>query len=94
MTNEIYERGINVTVRDLRDCLEGLPDDMDVIFALCDEKDANVILGYRHIRAVGVLENKYEPKQALCLAASENGADMYSLMELNKSGTSCVKGLF
>lgn len=94
MTNETYERGINVTVRDLRECLEGLPDDMDVILAVGDVDDPNVILGYRHIRAVGLLENKYEPKQALCLAASENGADMYSLMELNKSDTSCVKGLF
>ena len=89
-----YERGINVTVRDLKDCLEGLPDDMDVIIALCDERDANVILGYRHIRTIGILENKYEEKPALCLAASHDGADMYTLMGLNKSDTSVVKMLF
>lgn len=94
MKNENYERGINLTVRDLRDCLEGLPDDMDVIIALCDEQDTNVILGYRHIRTVGVLESQYEPKQALCVAASENGADMYTLMNLNNNGSKCVTQLF
>lgn len=89
-----YERGINVNVRDLRDCLEGLPDDMNVIIAVCDEHDANVILGYRHVRTIGLLENKYEEKPAFCVAASSGGADMYSLMELNRSDTICIKNLF
>ena len=93
-----YERGINVTVRDLRDCLEGLPDDMDVIIPVCEESDSNNILGFRHVRTIGILENVYEPKPAFCMAASENGADMYSLIgrNLDKStrNTKCTKLLF
>lgn len=41
-----YERGINVTVRDLMDCLEGLPDDMDVIVTVVTEDNGNNILGF------------------------------------------------
>lgn len=89
-----YERGMNVNVRDLRDCLEGLPDDMDVIIPVFDEHDENIIVGFRHMRTVGLLENQYEPKLALCLATARNGADMYSLMNYNKLNTKCVKGLF
>lgn len=90
-----YERGINVTVRDLRECLDGLPNDMDVIIPVFNEDDNNNnILGFRHIRAVGILENRYEEKPALCLASSEGGADMYTLMAINKLDTVCKKGLF
>ena len=89
-----YERGINVTVRDLMDCLEGLPDDMDVIVTVVTEDNGNNILGFRHVRTVGILENPYEEKPALCLAPSEGGADMYTLMNINKSDTICKKGLF
>lgn len=89
-----YERGMNVNVRDLRDCLEGLPNNMDVIIPVFDEHDENIIVGFRHVRTVGLLENQYEPKLALCLATARNGADMYSLMNYNKLNTKCVKGLF
>lgn len=94
MTNEMYERGINVTVRDLRDCLEGLPDDMDVIVPVHDEDDANVIFGYRHVRTIGVLRSPRNPEPAFCLASSANGADMYSLMELNAGDIECEKQMF
>ena len=89
-----YERGINVTVRDLRECLEGLPDDMDVIIPIIDEEDANHIYCYRHVRTIGILENFFEPKPALCLNAAANGLDLHSQVGDNENSTKCTKVLF
>lgn len=89
-----YERGINVTVRDLRECLEGLPDDMDVIIPVCDENNENNILGFRHARTIGILEHPVEPEPAFCIAISRDGADMYTLIKLNDKGVICKKVLF
>lgn len=89
-----YERGINLTVRDLRECLEGLPDDMDVIIPIHEGRDENVISGFRHVRTVGKITSTYEPKPALCIATSRDGADMYTLLELNKLGAKCDWNLF
>lgn len=90
-----YERGINVNVRDLRECLEGLPDDMDVIIPVCVDGDENVILGFKHARTIGILENPMEAKPAFCIATARDGADMYTLMELNaRKNTTCKKLLF
>lgn len=89
-----YDRGINLTVRDLRDCLEGLPDDMDVIITITPEDDPNYILGFNHIRTAGILSNHYEPKSALCLAPSSGGLDMFSLIDRLHGDTTCEKQLF
>lgn len=89
-----YERGINLKVRDLKDCLKDLPDDMNVIIPVCSIGDENVILGFRHARTVGLLENRYEKEPALCVATARDGADLYSLMNFNKRTSTCTKLLF
>ena len=89
-----YERGINVNVRDLRKCLEGLPDNMDVIIPVCVEGDENTILCYRHARTIGILESPREEKPAFCIATAADGADMDTLTKLNAGDTTCKKVLF
>lgn len=90
-----YERGINVTVRDLKECLKDLPDDMDVIIPVHVEGDENKILGFRHARTAGLLATPTEEKPALCIATARDGADMYSLMRINAGReTSCIYQLF
>lgn len=89
-----YERGINVTVKDLRECLEGLPDDMDVIIPIIDEEDANHIYAYRHVRTIGILEDPYEPKPALCINAAAGGLDLSSQVGNHERSTKCTKVLF
>ena len=89
-----YERGMNVTVRDLKDCLKDLPDDMEVIVPVFDDIDNNKISGFRHVRTIGVLESPVEPNQALCIATAVGGADMYTLTNTNHLGVKCAKGLF
>lgn len=87
------EKSINVKVRDLKECLEGLPDDMDVVIPVHDEDDSNVINGYRHVRTIGILENG-GGETALGIATSEHGANMDNLMKLNAGDTTCKKVLF
>lgn len=89
-----YERGINITVRDLKDILKDLPDDMDVIVTRTPEDDPNYILGFCHLRTAGILENPYEEKPALCLAYPTGGLDMSSLIRNLNGDTSCKKVLF
>ena len=85
---------INLTVGALRDCIKDLPDDMDVIIPITIENDANYIVSFRHVRTLGILANKYEEKQALCLNGAQDGADIDTQLNLNKLETTCDKVLF
>ena len=85
---------INLTVGTLRDCIKDLPDDMDVIIPITIEDDANYIESFRHVRTLGIVSNKYEEKQALCLNGAQDGADIDTQLNLNKLGTTCDKVLF
>ena len=94
MSENNYERGINITVRDMKEILKGLPDDMEVITTVTPEDDSNYIISFKHVRTAGILSNMYEPKPALCLAPSKDGADMYTLMDIMRGDTTCEKLLF
>lgn len=86
---------MNMTVKDLKAALKGLPDDMDVIVTTHDPHDANYIFGFKHIRTAGILSNEYEPEHALCLAPTEHGIDICTLLRDNGRGdTKCEKVLF
>lgn len=89
-----YEHGINITVRDLKDILKGLPDDMNIIVTSTPEDDPNYISSFMHLTTAGVLKNPYEEKPALCLAPSTDGLDIKSLLDKNGSDTECMKLLF
>ena len=89
-----YECGINLTVRDLKECLKDLPDDMDVIVTVAPENEPNSVLGFKYVRTIGTLVNPYEAKPALCLAPTTDGLDMYGLMDRMHGATTVEKLLF
>jgi len=85
---------INMTVKDLRDILKELPDDMDVIIPVVDEDDANYIVSFRHVRTAGILKHHYVPEPALCISTSADGVDMHTLIKLFNGDVTCEKVLF
>ena len=78
------ERGTNDTVRDLKNMLDGLPDDMEVIVPITNEHNPNHVFGFNRIRTAGILKSPAEQDMALCLAPSLGGLDIYSLVNNSK----------
>lgn len=68
----------NMLVKNLKDILDQLPDDMPVIIPVIDEDDCNRIFGFRYIRTAGILTSQGEKDdRVFCLNAAdkENIAD-------------------
>ena len=57
-----------MTVRDLKDILRILPDDMPIVIPVVDEDDVNCLRGFRKVRTAGVLH-----------CESEEDKDVFSL---------------
>ena len=87
----------NMTVKELKDILKDLPDDMVVIIPATNEKidnDYNHIDCFMHVRIAGILENRWEEKPALCFNTSEDGMDISSQLKYSGLSTVCKKVLF
>ena len=69
--HEIKNEYQNMRVKDLKNILTTLPDDMLIIIPVIDEDDANHIYGFRHVRTAGVLTCESEQdREVLCLNAA------------------------
>ena len=77
---ENTEYRINLTVKDLKECLKDLPDDMEVVVTSYYYGDVNDIYGFNHVRTVGVLSSEYEKRSVICLAPSGGGRDITTLI--------------
>ena len=85
----------NMTVKDLKDILADLPDDMDVIMPIILKTDCNFIDCFRHIRTAGILKNVYEEHPALCLNAAEGSFDIArQVWGSGLEATTCEQVLF
>ena len=87
----------NMTFRNLKDIVRYLEetnttDDTPVIIPVITEEDANCILGFRHVRTVGILKNPTEPGVAICFNAAEAGLDISQQIKGNY--TTCEAVLF
>lgn len=82
---------INMKVKNLKEIVNQLPDDMDVIIPVISEDDANCIWAFRHVRTAGVLESDGE-QPALCLNAAADGLDISS--QVKKSDVICTRLMF
>lgn len=81
----------NMTVGDLKNILENIPNDTPVIMPVITEDNADNILGFRYVRTAGILESEYEDDQAFCL----NSSNEFSIQDQLKShDTICKKVLF
>ena len=68
----------DMRVKDLKNIIDKLPDDMLVVIPVIDEDDANHMYGFRRVRTAGVLVDEYseEDKEVLCLNAAWNDQDI------------------
>lgn len=67
----------DMRVRDLKEIINNLPDDMIVIIPIIGEDDVNKLFGFRKVRTAGVLEcSSEEDREALCLNGACDGQDI------------------
>ena len=75
----------NMKVKDLKNILNGLPDDMPIIIPVIDEDDTNHIYGFRYVRTAGILECDYEKdRKVLYLGSSVDKMDIAN--QISRSG--------
>ncbi len=74
---------MNLTVGHLKECLKNLPDDMEVVIPISKEDDPDSILGFRHVRTMGVISSKYEEGNVLCINTSGDGLDIFGQLQGN-----------
>ena len=84
---------INMTVKDLKEIIKDLPDNMEVIMPIVDMDDNNKIMVFRRIRTAGILTSKYESHPALCLNTSTDGIDISAQIKMlgEMAGVICEK---
>ena len=85
---------INLTVKDLKEAIKDLPDDMYIVIPVSCSEDANYIDSFRHARTIGVISNDNEENPALCINSALNGANINTQLILNKLDTTCDRVLF
>lgn len=67
----------DMKVKDLKEIIKDLPDEMLVIIPVIDEDDANRIYGFRKVRTAGILNCEgEEDRDAFCLNAAAGGQDI------------------
>lgn len=69
----------DMRVKDLKQILEGLPEDMLVIIPVTNTEDVNYIYGFRKVRTAGICEcEREEPsdRKVICLNAAADGCDI------------------
>ena len=86
---------MNLTVKMLKEALEDLPDDMNVVMAITREEDCNNFLSFKHVRTAGILKDKAdEDNPVICLNTSENGLDISSQVKKYNPYITCEKILW
>lgn len=82
----------DMRVKDLKNIINQLPDDMLVVMPVIDENNANHIYGFRRVRTAGVLTcNGEEDRNALCLNSSESGQDIVDQVGLSGKDVDAIK---
>lgn len=66
-------------IKDLKEILNELPDEMLVVIPVVDEDDVNHIYGFRKVRTAGILKDEWqseEEREVLCLNGAADGKDI------------------
>lgn len=62
----------DMRIKDLKDIINKLPDDMLIVIPVIDEENCNRIFGFRKVRTAGILVCECEEdREALCLNAAD-----------------------
>ena len=64
----------DMTIKDLKTIIDGLPDSMIIVIPAIDEEDANHMYGFRKVRTAGILSSEGEEcREVFCInAAADN----------------------
>lgn len=74
-----------LTVKQLKDIINDLPDDMQIVTPVIDAERPDIIYGFRFVRTIGILKEEHEnPDTVLCI----NTTNDFSLGEVKVSDIS------
>ena len=84
-----------MTVKDLKNILEDLPDEMLVVIPVVDVDDVNDILAFRKVRTAGILRCEFEREsEVVCLTGASDGYDIADQVDSSGKDISVVKVLY
>lgn len=85
----------DMRVKDLKDILNKLPDDMKIVIPVVDEDNVNQIYGFRMIRTAGILEADFEQdRNVLCLNGAADGHDIADQVYFSRRDVSVTEILY
>ena len=94
LMSESDTHNMNLTVKMLKEAIKDLPDDMDIVMAITTEEDSNNIVGFKHVRTMGILKDSSDNDEVVCLNTSENGLDISSQVKKYEPKITCEKILY
>lgn len=85
----------DMRIKDLKQIIDKLPDDMLVVIPVIDEESVDRIYGFRKVRTAGILtcEAEQDP-EVLCLNAATNDYDIADQVHFSGRDVDVVKVLF
>lgn len=85
----------DMRIKDLKQLIEHLPDDMLVIIPVIDEESVDRIYAFRKVRTAGILESDTEQdREALCLNAATSDYDIADQVHFYGGDVDAVRVLF
>lgn len=86
---------IDMRIKDLKNMINELPDEMIVVIPVIDEEDANHIYGFRKVRTAGILVcDGEDDREALCLNAAADEQDIADQVHFSGKDVSVKDILF
>lgn len=84
-----------MTIKDLKEILNELPDETLVVIPVVDEDDVNYILGFRKVRTAGILKcETEEPSEVLCLNGAADGKGIDDQLQSSGLDVGIIKVLY
>lgn len=84
-----------MTIKDLKDIVADLPDDMNIVIPVVDEDDVNKIFGFRLARTAGILTCEGEERsKVLCINGAADDNDIADQVYYSGKDVGIVKILY
>ena len=85
--NLIRRKGktMDLRIRDIKNIIKGLPDDMLVVIPVVDDSDVDHIYAFRKVRTAGILVSDHEDdREVLCLNGATDGYDIADQIDFSQ----------
>lgn len=84
-----------MSVKDLKNILNDLSDEMLVVIPVVNEDDVNDILGFRKVRTAGILRCETEQdSEVICLNGASDGQDIADQIHFSNKDVSVLEVLY